>query len=286
MNSLSHSPFILSFPTAARRKLRAALTKTGFTEKNAEKRSIFEKGQEKITVYNTGTVSANEYVTDSTIGVLVSLKREELQLPEAGTDESGKGDFFGPLVISGAVITEENFKYILLQGIRDSKKIRDEKILQLFKGIQKKHLIYDTVVIMPYKYNALFDTMKNLNRILAWAHARVIENIAKKTHVNRIIIDKFASSSLINRAMFENGVLIPKLIVEKGEKHLSCALASIIARATFLLKMKELSLKYGMTFPTGSGQKSEAAAKEFVKKYSKDALAKVAKMHFKTAAKI
>ncbi|MCD7879450.1 MAG: DUF3378 domain-containing protein, partial [Candidatus Gastranaerophilales bacterium] len=93
-----------------------------------------------------------------------------------GTDESGKGDFFGALVIAGVQVNETNSQKFINAGIKDSKKLDDKKILQLANLI-KANSVHSVVVITPQKYNELYYKFNNLNKLLAWGHARAIENI-------------------------------------------------------------------------------------------------------------
>ena len=98
-----------------------------------------------------------------------------------GIDESGKGDFFGPLVIAGVVADKEGLHRLEQNGIRDSKKISDNRILHLSKWI-KDNFIHSVVIIGPDKYNQLYGKIKNLNKLLAWGHSRVIENIVEENN--------------------------------------------------------------------------------------------------------
>ena len=125
--------------------------------------------------------------------------------PHVGIDESGKGDFFGPLVIAGAYLTQENAKKLQELGVCDSKKLSDKKILELEKEI-KSISIFEVVVINPKKYNELYSNFKNLNKLLAWGHATVLENILKKTDAKIAISDQFAANeNVILSALKEKG---------------------------------------------------------------------------------
>ena len=121
-----------------------------------------------------------------------------------GVDESGKGDFFGPLVIAGVLVNEKSAKLFTELGIKDSKKISDKKILELEKHI-KANAVHSVVAISNSRYNELYANIKNLNRLLAWGHARVIENIAEKHECEYALSDQFGDESLIKSALMKNG---------------------------------------------------------------------------------
>lgn len=198
-----------------------------------------------------------------------------------GVDESGKGDFFGPLVVAGVCVNNENKTKFINMGVKDSKKINDKNIKKLSLEIQKNS-IWSIVMISPLKYNELYLKFKNLNKLLAWGHARVIENILNKYPCEYALSDKFADESLIKNALMKNGknIILEQKI--KAESDIAVACASILARNAFVEKIESLSLNYGINFPKGASKQTIEAAKEFIQKYNKDDLKNVAKIHFKT----
>ena len=198
-----------------------------------------------------------------------------------GVDESGKGDFFGPLVIAGVCVNEDNKQLFIDMGIKDSKKINDKTIKKMSLEI-KKRSVWSTVMITPTKYNELYSKFKNLNKLLAWGHARVIENILNKYPCEYALSDKFADESLIKNALMKNGknIILEQRI--KAESDIAVACASVLARNAFVEKIESLSSYYGINFPKGASKLTIEAGREFIKKYSKDELKNVAKIHFKT----
>lgn len=199
-----------------------------------------------------------------------------------GTDESGKGDYFGPLVIAGVLITEENKQKFIDLGIKDSKKLNDTLIKKLALKIQKD-AIWSVVTINPEKYNELYAKFKNLNKLLAWGHSRVIENILEKSpDCGFALSDKFGDESLIKNALMKNGRNITLEQRVRAEADIAVACASILARAEFVSRISSLSLRYGLEFPKGASEKVVSQAKDFVQKFSKTRLNEVAKLHFKT----
>ncbi len=197
-----------------------------------------------------------------------------------GVDESGKGDFFGPLVIAGVLCNRAEAEKLIAAGVRDSKKIADGKILSLSEWIEA-NFRHSLVMIGPEKYNQLYQRIRNLNRLLAWGHSRVIENIASEHKVDLAISDKFGKTDLIEKALMEKGKRISLHQEVRAEAIAQVAAASILARAGFIRQMDKLSALYAMTLPKGAGEIVDRAAVQFVRKYGADALNKVAKIHFK-----
>lgn len=198
-----------------------------------------------------------------------------------GTDESGKGDFFGPLVVAGVFVDVELAKRFKLLGIKDSKKLDDKTIIKLAAEIRNT-APHSVVTIMPEKYNELYNSFKNLNKLLAWGHARVIENVLEKQQCGYALSDKFGDESLIKNALMKKGQKIHLEQRTKGESYIAVAAASVIARAEFVKRCDELAKKYSMEFPKGASEKVVLCGKKFVKQFGKDNLMSVAKMHFKT----
>lgn len=213
-----------------------------------------------------------------------------------GTDESGKGDYFGPLVGAAVLVDEQTASILEELGIRDSKRISDNRIKGLAREI--KQVCGDkarVVPISPEKYNNLYSQFrregKNLNTLLAWAHTRGIENILQKHSIGQItvIVDKFADERYIQSKLGVEGRKANLRIIQlpKAEANVAVAAASVLARAEFLRRLKALSLRYKVEFPKGSSNpKILDIGRNILETYSEDELGKVAKLHFKTTEKI
>ena len=199
-----------------------------------------------------------------------------------GIDESGKGDYFGPLVIAAVFVDATTQGELKLMGVRDSKKLSDGRILELAPDI-KTICPHSVIAIGPQKYNELYAKIKNLNRLLAWGHAKALENLLERgVTCERAISDQFGDARLILNALQEKG---RKIVLEqrtKAESDLAVAAASILARAEFLLRLKRLSSEVGTTLPKGASPAVELAAKMIIKKHGRERLESVAKLHFKT----
>jgi len=202
-----------------------------------------------------------------------------------GTDESGKGDYFGPLVIGGVYVDSKTKGLLSNLKVRDSKRISDNVIKELDFQIRSV-CIYSVVLIGPEKYNLLYDKMKNLNKLLAWGHARVIENILLRVECKKAISDQFGSELYIKNALMKLGKKIELTQSPRAEADLGVAAASILARAEFLRKMERLSEECGFELPKGASEKVNLAARKILEQMGKDALNRFVKLHFKNTARI
>lgn len=198
-----------------------------------------------------------------------------------GTDESGKGDYFGPLVVGGVRVTRSDEVFLHDLNIRDSKEMGDDAILGA-AGKVKARCIHYVVVIGPEKYNQLYEQMKNLNRILAWGHARAIENILQKVDCEAAITDQFGDERYVQRALMEKGKQIELVQRPKAESDPAVAAASVLARAEFLRRLEKLSKTMGIKLPKGSSERVEQVARQLVSKFGEEVLRRIAKFHFKT----
>jgi ribonuclease HIII len=255
---------------------------------------FYESG--KLVVQGKGTQEFIEFVLEPEILKEARLGYEtvlnpDLILPRFGVDESGKGDFFGPLCVAGAYVNETVVKAWKDSGIRDSKDISgDKRIQELAELIRKTPGCVSTVVpIGNEAYNRLFTKLHSVNSMLAWGHARVIENLMLlKYQMNpppiRAISDQFAhNKEVVARALMSLGRGIELVQKHKAEEDVAVAAASILARNEFVTRLDAMGKRYGMVFPKGASAAVDAAAKEFVAKHGADNLPKVAKMHFRTA---
>jgi ribonuclease HIII len=202
-----------------------------------------------------------------------------------GTDESGKGDYFGPLVVGGVFVPEEQVQVLKEFGVKDSKKFSDNRVRELADVI-KRGYTHSVVAIGPMKYNDLYSKLRNLNRILAWAHARVIENILAEVPCGQAITDQFGDRLYVENALMKMGRNIELIQMPKAEEDIAVAAASILARAEFLKRLYFLSQDFGIEIPKGSSPRAEAAGVKLVKKHGAEVLDKVAKTHFKLTPRI
>jgi len=217
-------------------------------------------------------------------------KTEEdfLPFPHAGMDESGKGDFFGPLVVSAVFVDDKMNKILIKSGVKDSKIIKNEKKITLIANDIRRIVKgkFSIVQIGPQTYNRLYAKIGNLNKLLAWGHARVLENLLEKTpECNSALADKFGNSSLIENALMEKGRKIKLHQRIRGESDTAVAAASILARDEFLRQMKKLGDEFNTLLPKGAGPKVDEKVRELVAVYGIGILEQLGKTHFKTVSK-
>jgi ribonuclease HIII len=255
---------------------------------------FYESG--KLVVQGKGTQEFIEFLLEPEILKQARLGYEtvlnpDLLLPRIGVDESGKGDFFGPLCIAGVYINESVVKAWQNVGVRDSKNISsDKKIAELAEKIHKTPgCVVDTVTIGNKRYNEMYSQMKSVNEILAWGHARVIENLmGRRQQMNptpvKAISDQFASSkNVVAKALMSLGREIELVQRHRAEEDLAVAAASILARDGFIKGLTKLEKQFNLELPKGASSVVDAVAKKFVAEQGADHLPKIAKVHFRTA---
>jgi ribonuclease HIII len=284
--------------------LKSFLEKNGYSFEDRPHQFFLARNKGMVlNLYENGKIvfqGNNEQEKRAIMDFLNSIDAEELvkaetkypllQISETriGTDEAGKGDYFGPLVIAGVLANENQIKIFAELGVKDSKNLSDSSIRDYAKKI-KDFLGKDQfsiIAIKPAKYNQLHESMKNVNRILAWGHARAIENLLEKnTDCNLAIADQFGDQSFIEDALMKHGRNIKIIQTPKAERELSVAAASILARNEFVRAMELMGKNYGMSFPKGATIVI-AAAEKFVGKFGSNELNEVAKIHFKTTKQI
>ncbi len=216
------------------------------------------------------------------------MNQPELFVPAAGrigTDESGKGDYFGPLVVAGFYLEDDQEDVVRTLGVRDSKTLSDRRCREIAEALWGAYS-HSVVSVGPEKYNELYAKMRNLNKLLAWGHARVIENILERVPCGRAVTDQFGDAKFVLNALLKKGRTIELVQRPRGEEDAAVAAASILARAEFLKRLEALGREWGMVLPKGAGPPVEQAAAAFVRKHGREALARVAKSHFKTTERV
>src|SRR5438874_51446 len=296
MNSYTH-PLSLGQVT----KLRALLEKLGFefspkeytllfAQKNKLSVAVYEKGP-KVLVQGRDVEEFVQFELEPKILGEAKLGYEEVHSPEIfephiGVDESGKGEFFGPLVIAGVYVDRGIGRKLLDAGVVDSKRIgSDTRIRALADTIRKSSLgLVETVLIGPAKYNELYEKFGNLNKLLGWGHARVIENLlAKKPACPRSLSDQFADARVISASLLKHGRKIAIEQRPRAESDIAVAAASILAREAFINWLERKSKELGMRLERGVSPSVKDNARKLVEMNGPGALREVAKVHFRTA---
>jgi ribonuclease HIII len=205
--------------------------------------------------------------------------------PHLGTDEAGKGDYFGPLVVAAAFADELALTRLPQAGVRDAKQVSAGRLWQLDKAVKQICPAFEVVIISPARYNELHTRMRNLNHLLAWAHARAIENLLARVECGLAIADQFGDESYLEQSLMRRGRAIKLVQQTKAESDPAVAAASVLARAAFLRAVEKLSAEVGIALPRGATHVLPAA-RAVVAKGGEQLLRQVAKVHFKTTKQV
>jgi ribonuclease HIII len=254
-----------------------------------------------ITLYNLKYPNAQQSLGDYLIYEAEessALKRRATKAPQAnipfphiGTDESGKGDYFGPMVIAGIWVDERIKAKLEAMGIKDSKLLSDNRCRELAAKIRAAcNGKFVEVELQPEKYNELYEQFKkegkNLNHLLAWGHARAIESLLERNLCTHAVADQFGDEKLILSKLMEKSRRLELIQTPKGERYIAVAAASILARDRFLTRVDKLSQEYALVLPKGASDAVIQPAREIVERKGSAELKKVAKVHHKTTRRI
>jgi len=257
---------------------------------------LYESG--KLVVQGKGTREFVEFVLEPEILKEARLGYEaelnpQMRVARIGVDESGKGDFFGPLCIAGVYVNESVCRVLVEAGVRDSKRISSDKRIAALAGAIRKApgCVWSVVPVGPESYNRLYGKMGNVNRLLAWGHARVIENLLEKGSAMdpapvRAISDQFAATkATVEKALLAKGRELELVQRHKAESDLAVAAASILARHEFVTRLAALSGEMEVELRRGAGKPVDVAAKALVDQHGEAGLHQVSKLHFRNAAR-
>ncbi len=289
--------FVTQLAPELSQRLKEDLVNQGFTLSTPPHTLFLAKKKElTCTLYTSGKLviqgkKAAEFVTyylepeilqTFTFGYETATLNTE---PRIGIDESGKGDFFGPLCIGGVYAAGEGLAALSKLGVKDSKKLSDASVLKIAEKIRKEYP-YHLVRIGPERYNELIEKFGNLNLLLGWGHATAIDALIEKTGCNHVIIDQFAAEHVVEQALKKKKKEVVLTQRTKAEEDLVVAAASIIARADFLNGLHFLGTKWGIPLPKGASKEVIEVGKKIVAAHGEKALRQVCKVHFVTFSKI
>lgn len=198
-----------------------------------------------------------------------------------GSDETGKGDFFGPLVVAAVRLDGKVAQELVEWGVTDSKALSDVRALKLGVLLRAK-VAHSVQRLDPEQYNVRYPEYGSLNPLLADMHADAIRALAKPGV--RVLVDQFANTRVMQEAL--RGVDVKLEQAHRAERNVAVAAASVIARQEFLLALQELSEEHGVALRKGAGSPTDRAGVEFVRQHGLDALGRVAKLHFKNTQKV
>lgn len=255
--------------------------------------TVYEK-KNKLLLQGKGTDEFIEFTLEPQVTGILSLPAEAEEEggktgAHFGIDESGKGDYFGPLVVAGVYVDGRISAALRKLGVCDSKLVGSSaRIRSLAEGIRKVPGIrFHLVSIGPERYNQLYPEFRNLNRFLAWGHATVIEGLAAKVpDCPMALSDQFANPFVLKRALAAKKLSIRLEQRVRAESDVAVAAASILARERFVNWMDAAGEAAGMKLPLGASGQVVKAARQLVAVHGEEMLPKVAKMHFKTTQNV
>jgi ribonuclease HIII len=207
--------------------------------------------------------------------------------PIIGVDESGKGDYFGPLVVAAFLCKPEDVPVLATLRARDSKTVGDREAIDMARTLLDAYPTrIGVVAIGPERYNEMHGEFgRNLNRLLAWGHATAVAEVLAKEACGRVLSDKFGNERLIADALKRKNISVKLEQRVRAESHPAVAAASILARARFLVELRRLGDAVGEKLHKGAGSPVDAIARDLWRKGGLPLLGKVAKLHFKTTEK-
>ncbi|MFZ4764822.1 MAG: ribonuclease HIII [Roseimicrobium sp.] len=254
--------------------------------------AVYEKGP-KVVVQGKGTEDFVKFTLEPEVLGAAELGYEEVLnpaqfAPHIGIDESGKGDFLGPLVIAGAYVDAPTARSLRDLGVMDSKRIgSDARIAAIAREMRYAGVLHEVLLISPDCYNELYEKFGNLNRLLAWGHARVIENMLERVpDCPRALSDQFANPKVLERALQERGRSIVLEQRTKAESDPAVAAASIFAREAFVSWLEKTGHAYGVVLEKGVSLRVKQSAVQVIQRHGHEALRKIAKLHFRTTGEV
>ena len=266
---------------------RARKNKTTATAYESGKLSIQGKSTEELVQF----IIEPEILKEARFGNEIYCAQQEnpeMFQPHAGIDESGKGDYFGPLVIAAVFVNQDSAEKLLELGVQDSKAISSDKKIKLLASKVKTitNGAFSLVAIGPEAYNRMYNNVKNVNRILGWGHARVLENLLiKEPKCSRAVSDQFGNKSTVLNALLEKGKKIKLEQKHKAESDIAVAAASILAREEFLRRLQALSDQLETPLPKGASAEVLKTAALMIRRYGLEKLEHYVKFHFRTTEK-
>ena len=209
----------------------------------------------------------------------------EMTQTVVGSDESGKGDYFGPLVTAAVALGPKDLAILEETRIVDSKTMTPASIRRS-AAIIRDALPHEIVVVGPERYNQLYEKFANLNRMLAWCHGSAIERVLERSDADLIVVDKFCEDRVLRQGLKPRALGMKLMTMPRAERNPAVAAASVLASDAFTRALESMGKSWSLTFPKGASAAVDAAGRRFVKVQGREALAKVAKLHFKTTNKL
>lgn len=261
--------------------------------------AIFQAQEEDtiITLYNSGKAMFQGTSADVDANMWSSViendKKEEIttkyiNVNSIGSDEVGTGDYFGPIVVTASYVKKEDISFLQKLGVTDSKKLTDDKILNIVPEIIK-NIKYKSIILNNEEYNEKYNKDVNLNKIKAIMHNKALYALLQEEkNVDYIIVDEFAKEERYYKYLEDSTNIVRNItfMTKAEDKNYAVACSSLISRYIFIKELDNLSDTYSTPLPKGSGSNVDKIGEELVEKYGKEILDKIAKKNFSNTKRI
>lgn len=262
-----------------------------------------QDGDTVITMYESGKIMFQGTTADVDSSMWLEMdgqsKKDSKEIKEKekkyyycssiGSDEVGTGDYFGPIVVTASYVKETDIPYLEELGIKDSKKLTDEKILEIAPKVAKK-ISYKSIILTNSEYNEKHGNDNNMNKIKAIMHNKALYQMVQSTKesYDYIIVDEFAKENryydyIKESTEIQRGITF---MTKAEDKNLAVACSSVISRYIFLKEFDKLADSLHVPLPKGAGPQVDTIGQEIVDKYGKDKLKEVAKLNFANTGRI
>ena len=279
--------WVTELTAAQGRALRRLLMEAGYAFRDVDHAVFGAKGEGvNVVLYRSGKLviqgRGQEAFRQERLIDVIGLPKPRLTAPLIGCDEAGKGDYFGPLVVAACALRPEEEPFLPLSP-GDSKLMSDVGVRNAAEAIRPV-LAHEIISISPKRYNELYESFRNLNQLLAWAHAKAMTALSDRTGIRDVLLDRFAAESVVLRALGRTEIDLRQ--ETKAESNPAVGAASILARAAFLEGLEALSRETGLKLAKGAGDPVLRAGRAIVREHGRGALDDVAKLHFATTRQL
>lgn len=232
----------------------------------------------------------NEFLSSATTAAAAKAEKDDPDLPfdvpTIGSDEAGKGDYFGPLVVASVYAEPVQRAELAAMGVADSKTLSDQRMFPMAERIEQT-LDCEVRVLMPVQYNAKWERERNVNHVLAELHADAISALLTRHPGAAVIVDRFGDESLVRKRLESRSAKTGRLIqVPRAEAHPAVGAASVVARVRFVEGFQECERESGTDLHKGGGEPVDVAARRAFAIGGRDLMARIAKLHFKNSERI
>jgi ribonuclease HIII len=278
--------FVTTLDEKVGARLEAMLRDLGFEFQSVEHARFAAQGEGvKVVLYKSGKLVVQGKGTQdfrlTRLQEITGLPEPKLKEKTVGCDEAGKGDYFGPLVAAACALSPEEERFLDEVPLQDSKSLSDHQVREAAEHLRQV-LVHEVVTIGPRRYNEMYPSFGNVNRLLAWAHAKAMLAVVVKSGCRRVLLDEFCEREVVLRALGARAKDVDLETRTRAEEDPAVAAASILARDTFLRGLSRLKEVAGMVLPKGAGEPVLKAGRALIQAKGPSVLFEVAKRHFKT----